>query len=153
MFTFSHVNPTLVSWMNQCFFIGQFSSKLDKKSIISHQGFSSGFLMEKWSKFARFQSKEFQITRFLWEVSVGSEEYKRFCIFLLSYLQFSQIWLNHFLDDCHFCYITKSLGKILVWISIFREKIKADLYNKIKMVHLKIRRIRFRETTHDPWTM
>jgi hypothetical protein len=49
-------------------------------------------------------------------------------------------------DDCHFCYITKSLGKTLGWISIFREKIKADLYNKIKMMHFKIRRIRFRGT-------
>ncbi len=34
------------------------------------------------------------------------------CIFfLLSYLTCSQIWLNYFLDDRHFDYMTKSLKK------------------------------------------
>ncbi len=28
--------------------------------------------------------------------------------FGLSYLTWSQIWLNYFLDDCHFDYMTKS---------------------------------------------
>jgi hypothetical protein len=32
-----------------------------------------------------------------------------FLFFLVSYLVYSQIWLNYFLKDCHFDYITKSL--------------------------------------------
>jgi hypothetical protein len=32
---------------------------------------------------------------------------------ILSYLVCSQIWLNHFLDDRHFAYITKSLKETL----------------------------------------
>ncbi len=34
--------------------------------------------------------------------------------FLLSYLVCSQIWLNHFANDDHFDYVTKSLKKTLV---------------------------------------
>jgi hypothetical protein len=38
---------------------------------------------------------------------------KGFCFFfvLLSYLLYNQIWLNYFLNDRHFGYITKSLKK------------------------------------------
>ncbi len=48
---------------------------------------------------------------------MGSQEYTKVLVFfffgLLSYLVFSQIWLNHLMDDdCHFSYITK-LGKTL----------------------------------------
>jgi hypothetical protein len=42
---------------------------------------------------------------------VDSPEY---IFFLHSYLVRSQIWLNHFLDDRHFGYITKSLKETLV---------------------------------------
>jgi hypothetical protein len=42
---------------------------------------------------------------------VDSPEY---IYFLLSYLVRSQIWLNYFLDDRHFGYITKSLKETLV---------------------------------------
>jgi hypothetical protein len=46
---------------------------------------------------------------------VGSPEYRRtLFFFLLSYLVRSQIWLNYFLDDRHFAYITKSLKETLV---------------------------------------
>jgi hypothetical protein len=47
-----------------------------------------------------------------------SQEYGRilYFIFLLSYLVYSQIWLNCFLDDHHFGYITKSLKETLVWV-------------------------------------
>jgi hypothetical protein len=39
---------------------------------------------------------------------------KGFCFFsLYSYLLCSQIWLNYFLDDCHFGYITKSFKETL----------------------------------------
>jgi hypothetical protein len=40
---------------------------------------------------------------------------KRFCYFgLSSYLLCNQIWLNYFLDDRHFGYITKSLKAVLL---------------------------------------
>ncbi len=48
---------------------------------------------------------------------VDSPKYRRivfFFFFLLSYLVRSQIWLNYFLDDRHFGYITKSLKETLV---------------------------------------
>jgi hypothetical protein len=35
-------------------------------------------------------------------------------LFLLSYLLCSQIWLNYFVNDDHFGYVTKSLKKTLV---------------------------------------
>jgi hypothetical protein len=45
---------------------------------------------------------------------VGSQEYRRILVFfLLSYILCSQIWLNYFLDSCHFGYITKSLKETL----------------------------------------
>jgi hypothetical protein len=49
----------------------------------------------------------------------SSQEYGRilYFIFLLSYLVYSQIWLNCFLDDHHFGYITKSLKETLVWVN------------------------------------
>ncbi len=71
---------------------------------------------------ARFRRKKgFQIARFLLLVPVCSQEYRRilcffcfFCFFLflwlLSYLVWRHIWLNHLMDDRHFSYITK-LGK------------------------------------------
>jgi hypothetical protein len=41
-------------------------------------------------------------------------EGSRFFFFLISYLGYSKIWLNYFLDDCHFGYITKSIKETLV---------------------------------------
>jgi hypothetical protein len=43
---------------------------------------------------------------------VDSPEYT---FFLHSYLVLSQIWLNYFLDDRHFGYITKSLKRNPSW--------------------------------------
>jgi hypothetical protein len=40
-----------------------------------------------------------------------------FCFFFffeLSYLVCNQIWLNYFVDDCHFDYIIKSLKETLL---------------------------------------
>ncbi len=154
MFTFLHVNPTLVSWMNRCFFFGQFLSKLNQKSMISHQGFFSGFFMEKMVQICQIPKPRIPNYQIFMRSSSRQQRIQKdsafFYFHIYNLAKFSQIWLNHFLDDCHFCYITKSLGKTLGWISIFRENIIADQYNKIKMVHFKIRRIRFRGTTHDP---
>jgi hypothetical protein len=132
MFTFLHVNPTLVSWMNHSFRI--FNGKNGPNLLDSKANNSK--LPDFYEKF-QYVAKNIE----------------RFCFFLFSYLQFSQIWLNHFPDNCHFCYITRSFGKSLGWISIFREKIQTDLYNKIKLVHFKFWTIRFRGTTHHPRTM
>ncbi len=42
-----------------------------------------------------FRENKFQISRFWCLVQVGSQEYRRI-FFLLSYLEYSQIWLNYF---------------------------------------------------------
>jgi hypothetical protein len=41
-------------------------------------------------------------------VLVGAKNIEGFCFLILSYLVCSQIWLNYFMDDYHFGYITKS---------------------------------------------
>ncbi len=47
---------------------------------------------------------------------VDSPEYRRTLLFfLLSYLVRSQIWLNYFLDDRHFGYITKIIKRDPSW--------------------------------------
>ncbi len=58
-----------------------------------------GFFKEKFPKFPRF---------FIISFSRQPKMQKAFCSFLLSYLVCSPIWLNYFLDDHHFDYITKS---------------------------------------------
>jgi hypothetical protein len=63
------------------------------------------------SDFKKIKSK---FPEFLWWVPVGSQEYRRIFFPLLPYLVCSQIWLNYFLNDCHFDYITKSLKETLV---------------------------------------
>ncbi len=147
MFTFLHVNPALVSWMNQCFLSVQFWSKLNQENTISHQDFFSGFLMEKMVQICQIPKQRIPNYQIFMRSSSGQQRTQKDSAFFYFHIQ---NLANHFLDDCHFCYITKSLGKTLGWISIFRENIIADLYSKIKMVHFKIRRIRFRGTTHDP---
>jgi hypothetical protein len=50
----------------------------------------------------------FELPEFLQQVSTGSQNKQGFVIFLkFSYLFYSQIWLNLWLDDCWFGYITK----------------------------------------------
>jgi hypothetical protein len=45
----------------------------------------------------------FELPEFLQQVSTGSQNIKGFVIiFLFSYLFYSQIWLNLWLDDCWF---------------------------------------------------
>jgi len=44
---------------------------------------------------------------------IGSQENRRIFLFLLSYQVHSQIWLNYFVNDDHFGYVTKSLKKTL----------------------------------------
>jgi hypothetical protein len=57
---------------------------------------------------------------------VGSQEYRRILIFfLLSFLVCRPIWLNYFLSDHHFGYITKSLKETLL------ETVSWDLLNRI----------------------
>jgi hypothetical protein len=61
-----------------------------------------------------FEIQIFEIARVFRSLPEGSQEYRRnLCFFLPSYLLCSQIWLNYFLDDYHFDYITKSLKETL----------------------------------------
>jgi hypothetical protein len=64
----------------------------------------------------KFEEKYIQIAKFSRISFRSSKEHRRilYIVFLLSYLLCSQIWLNYFLDDHHFDYITKSLKETLV---------------------------------------
>jgi hypothetical protein len=71
-----------------------------------------GFSIEKNApKFARFrQKKKFPNCQiFIYDqFQQVAKEYRRILIFFLfSCLVYSQIWLNHLMDDHHFSYITK----------------------------------------------
>jgi hypothetical protein len=59
-----------------------------------------GFFIEKVVRIRQISKRnKIQIARFLQQVPVGSEEYRRILIFfLLTYLACSQNWLNYFLD-------------------------------------------------------
>jgi hypothetical protein len=48
-----------------------------------------------------------EIARFLQQVPAGSQNIERFFVFKLSYLAYSQIWLNFVVDDHQFGYITE----------------------------------------------
>jgi hypothetical protein len=52
-----------------------------------------------------------EIARFLRQVAAGSQNIERFLFFLLSYLAYSQIWLNFVVDDHQFGYITEMKPK------------------------------------------
>jgi hypothetical protein len=55
-----------------------------------------------------FTGEKIQTPRFFRIILVCSQEHIKNLPFVqLSYLVRSQIWLNHFLDDCHFDYIIK----------------------------------------------
>ncbi len=51
--------------------------------------------------------RKIKIAKFLYLVLISSQKHKRIC--KLNYFDFffSQIWLNLFLNNCHFDYITK----------------------------------------------
>ncbi len=70
-----------------------------------------GILMEKkWPKFATFQRKKLEDHLI---VIISSRRWPKntewFFLNKKLYRVCSQIWLNYFLDDCHFVSITKSL--------------------------------------------
>ncbi len=72
--------------------------------------YCTDFSMEKMAlKFAKFQRKTIPNRQvFMMSPPVSSQEYIRILFFfLLSHLVYSQIWLNHLVDDLHFSYITK----------------------------------------------
>jgi len=92
------------------------SPNFDLKNMIST--YTKGFLVKKNDP----NSPDFESNQNLQIFMMSSsrpriaQEYRRFLsfFFLLSYLVCSQIWLNYFLDDYHFGYITKSLKETLV---------------------------------------
>jgi hypothetical protein len=103
---FHHSNANLVPSVS---FICEFSPNFDLKNAFLT------YTCEKWPKFARFW-------RFIYlylncqifydkfqKVAKNIEGFFIKKIPLLSYLVCNQIWLNYFMDNCHFGYITKSL--------------------------------------------
>jgi len=66
--------------------------------------------MEKMAQIPEILKKHFPNCQILMISSVSNREYRKILFFfILSYLVYNQIWLNYFLDDHHFDYITKSL--------------------------------------------
>jgi hypothetical protein len=69
---------------------------------------------KKWLKFARFLIFKFSNSQSCDNFQKVAKNIKGILFFsLLSYLLCNQIWLNYFLDDCHFGYITNSLKETL----------------------------------------
>ncbi len=98
----------------QCFFYWWILTKFqpEKYDFDLH----NGFFMRKVNgpNSPDFVIQKFEIARVLRWLPEGSQEDRRIlCFFLPSYLLCSQIWLNYFLDDYHFGYITKSLKETL----------------------------------------
>ncbi len=90
-------------------FTGEFSSNpfFEKYDFDLYEGFS---ILKKGPNSSDFEKKAFTITRFLLLVPIGSQKYRKILIFSYFHkiLTCGQIWLNHFQDDSHLGYITKS---------------------------------------------
>ncbi len=101
---------------------------------------------EKGPKFARFWRKKTpycQMFMISSRLPVDSLEYSWIlCFFLLSYLVCSQIWLNCFLDHCHFDYFTKSLKETLLatmWLPLFLQcALRSRGFFSILLVKVKL---------------
>jgi len=91
--------------------------------------YTKDFSWKKWPKFTKFRRFYFFKSPNFNELLVGSQEYTNFYFYLFiyfglpSYLICSQIWLNYFLDDCHFGYVTKSLKETLHSLRCHTSKI------------------------------
>jgi len=74
------------------------------------------------------RKKKSKIARFVQEVPTCSQTIKQLLIFLLSYLVYSQIWLNLLMDDHHqFGYITKLKKKQKTLAIVGSQKYKRIL--------------------------
>jgi hypothetical protein len=70
--------------------------------------------MKKMAQIPQILKKHFPNCQILMISSVSNQEYRKILFFfILSYLVCNQIWLNYFLDDHHFDYITKSLKETM----------------------------------------
>ncbi len=97
---------------NGCFFllVGKISPNFNlKKKFSTHTNDFSW--KKKRPKFAKFQRRiKPKSPDFNDKFQQVAKKYRRILVFifpLLSYLVYSQIWLNHLPDDHHFSYITK----------------------------------------------
>jgi len=96
------------------FFTGKLLPNFDLKNMISI--YTKDFAWEKWPKFRRFGIKKFQPVSYV-NFQKVTNNIERFCFlstFTSNKFFYSKIWLNYFLDDYHFGYITKSLKETLV---------------------------------------
>jgi hypothetical protein len=104
---YSLCTQSRVAWTQNLFYWRIFAKSLPEKYDFDlYEGFS---ITKNGPKFARLRKKILPIAKFLLLVPVGSKKYRKILIF--SYFHIStcgQIWLNHFQDDSHLGYITKS---------------------------------------------
>jgi hypothetical protein len=92
---------------NQCFCIGKKLPNFDLKIMISN--YTKDFSLKILPKIARFlEEKNSQLPDFSHNLQKVAKNIEVGILFfsLLLYLGCSQIWLNCFMDDCHFGYIT-----------------------------------------------
>jgi hypothetical protein len=73
--------PLLWAGWISAFLLANFCQNLTRKIWFHTRVFLQDFQWKKWSKFARFQSKDFQIIRFSWEVPVRSKKYRKVLLF------------------------------------------------------------------------
>ncbi len=104
----------VVTW---CFFYWQIFAKFQPEKYDFGLSIQKKISWEKWAKFAKFWIKKNSTSPKSYDnLQKVAKEYRRILFFffflvLPSYLVCSQIWLNYFLDDCHFGYITKILKR------------------------------------------
>jgi hypothetical protein len=80
--------------------------------------YTKDFSWEKWPKFKSFRIKQIPNCQFhIFNFQKVAKNIERFCFlstFTPDKIFDSKIWLNYFLDDYHFGYITKSSKESLV---------------------------------------
>ncbi len=90
-------------------------SNLDLKYMILTytKDFSWKKINQNLSNFEKFF---LQIARFYDQFKYVAKNIEGLCLFSTHYLIFRQIWLNYFVNDHHFGYITNSLKETLTYI-------------------------------------
>jgi hypothetical protein len=84
--------------LKQHFFYWQIFANFDLKNMVSMD--ARDFSWKKWLKFVIFQ-RIFSPNYFDDKLQYVAKKYRMILFFLLSYLVYSQIWLNYFLNYCH----------------------------------------------------
>jgi hypothetical protein len=90
--------------VNQCYFLGKFCQVSTWKYDFNPY---KGYSMEKMAEICQISIFFFPNCQiFMMKFQQVAKNIEGLWFFLLSYLVWSQIWLYHLMDDCHFSYIT-----------------------------------------------